>query len=123
MTEQEEFILDAVLRGEPFICCHDGYAYFLGPEAPDRLNWQYAIDWCKSLGDEYELPNKEVLNECFKNDSIRKEFKRGGWYWSSTVHEKYGSRIWGQSFDSGYQNDYHHEGIYFVWAVCNIKIC
>ena len=88
MTEQEQLILDGVLRDEPFICVHDGYSYFLGPEAPTELDWQDAIDWCKSLGDEYELPSKEIINTCFKNKIIRKEFKRV-WYWSSDENHRY----------------------------------
>ena len=98
MTEQENLSLDGVLRNEPFICCHDGYAYFLGPEAPTKLNWQSAIDWCKSLGDEYELPSKEILGECYENEIIREDFKCGGWYWSSTVHKKYKNNAWLQDF-------------------------
>jgi len=124
MTEQEEFILDAVLRGEPFICCHDGYAYFLGPEAPDRLLWQDAIDWCKSLGDEYELPSKEILNECWMNESIREEFS-SEWYWSSTVYENYdnyANYAWDQSFYDGIQNNVNQAFTSYVRAVRKIKI-
>jgi len=102
MTEQEHIILDCVLRGESFICCQDGYAYFLGPEASTLLIWQDAMDWCKSLGDGHELPSKEILNECYENESIREEFKQK-WYWSSTVHDEYTYYFWGQSTLTGNQ--------------------
>ena len=122
MTELEHLILDGILRNEPFICCHDGYAYFLGPEAPDRLNWKDAMDWCKSLGDGYELPTKEVLNECYKNESIRKEFKGGWWYWSSTVHEKYKNGAWFQYFTNGNQNYSSQAYTYYVRSVRRVAI-
>jgi hypothetical protein len=122
MTEQENLILDGVLRDEPFICCHDGYAYFLGPEAPTELNWQDAINWwCKSLGDEYELPSKEILNECYENESIRKEFVQY-WYWSSTVYEKYDNCAWCQDFDTGFKDYSYQSRMSYVRAVRKIKI-
>ena len=115
MTELEHLILDGVLRNEPFICCHDGYAYFLGPEAPTRLNWQDAMNWCKSLGDEYELPTKEVLNVCCENESIRKEFLPD-WHWSSTVHGNNDNGIL-QYFPSVYLGDAPRSNIYCVRSV------
>ena len=122
MTEHEHLILDGVLRNEPFICVYDGYAYFLGPEAPTELDWQDSIDWCKSLGDGYELPNKEVLTECWKNESIREEFYHE-WYWSSTVHKTYKDCAWVQNFGFGFQgNDYQTSSYYYVRAVRKIKI-
>ena len=86
MSDQEQLILYGVLRGETYICCIEGHAYFLDRGLPPTpcLNWKAAINWCESLGDEYELPSKEVLNACYENDSIRKEFTEG-WYWSSTT--------------------------------------
>ena len=122
MTDQEHLILDGVLRNESFICCQDGYAYFLGPEVPDRLNWQDGMNWCKSLGDEYELPSKEVLNECYKNKSIRKDFKCGGWYWSSTVHKKYKNDAWLQYFYTGYQGLSTQTPTLYVRAVRRVAI-
>ena len=121
MTEQEQLILDGVLRNEPFICCYDGYAYFLGPDAHTLLNWQYAINWCKSLGDEYELPSKEVLNECYKNKSIRKEFKPY-MHWSSTRSE-IEDHAWAQGFKSGIRtHDSIHVRFFGVRLVRKIKI-
>ena len=121
MTEQEEFILDAVLRNEHFICVFDGYAYFLGPEAPTKLNWQDAIDWCKSIGDGYELPSKEILNECWVNKSIRREFKPS-WYWSSSVYEKYKDNAWYQHPIYGGQYTNNPALTLYVREVRKIKI-
>ena len=121
MTEQEQLILDGVLRNEPFIGVFDGYAYFLGPEAPIELNWQDAIDWCKSLGDGYELPIKEILNECYQNEPIREEFKKS-WYWSSTVYENYDNDAWIQGFTSGPQSSLNQPYPLYVRAVRKIKI-
>ena len=121
MTEQEQLILDGVLRNEPFICCHDGYSYFLGPEAPTELDWQDAMDWCKSLGDSYELPSKEIIIECYKNESIRKEFKRV-WYWSSTVDGRYKNSAWLQHFYNGTQSNEKQALTLYVRAVRKIKI-
>jgi len=118
MTEQENLILDGVLRGEPFICVHDGYSYFLGPEAPEMLNWNEVVEWCKSLGDEYELQSKEILNECYQNESIRKEFKPF-WYWSSTVDEYYACI---HDFKTGLQYNIAQDHTRYVRAVRKIKI-
>jgi hypothetical protein len=62
------------------------------------------MDWCKSLGDEYELPSKEILNECYENESIRKEFKPC-LHWASTKSE-IEDQAWAQGFNSGIRT--HH---------------
>ena len=121
MTEHEQLMLDGVLRNEPFICCQDGFAYFLGPEAPNDLTWQDAINWCKSLGDYYELPSKYILNACYENKSIRKEFVPY-WYWSSTVHYKYADCAWSHYFYDDIQSYYGQALALFVRAVRKIKI-
>ena len=122
MTEQEQFILDGVLRDEPFICVHGGYAYFLGPEAPTKLNWQDAMTWCKSLGDDYELPSKEILIECYENESIRKEFFNHNWYWSSTMYEKYKNHAGHHHSRIGVQYGSDTPNTHYVRAVRKIKI-
>ena len=120
MTENDQLILDGVLRNEPFIGVFDGFAYFLGPNSTTRLKWQDAMDWCKSLGDEYELPNKEILNECYKNESIRKEFKQM-WYWSSTVYDRFKGRAWFQFFYDGFHHTNFQENTQSVRAVRKVK--
>ena len=103
MTEEEQLILDGVLRNEPFICCHDGYAYFLGPDSYASLTWQDAIAWCKSLGDDYELASIEIIAECYQNERIRTEFG-ATWYWSSTIHERHHNSAWSLHIATGGQN-------------------
>jgi len=121
MTEQEQLVLDGVLRNEPFIGVYDGYAYFLGPASPTELDWQDAMSWCKSLGDEYELPTKEILNACWMNESIREEFLPN-WYWSSTFYVMLKDRSCVQSFDDDDQATSHHTFMHCVRAVRKIKI-
>ena len=121
MTEQEQLMLDGVLRDEPFICVHDGYAYFLGPEAPTKLNWLHAMNWCKFIGDGYELPNKEVLTECYKNKTIKEEFKPVG-YWSSTADEKYKAYVWFRDFGVGHLVSSIHTNFFYGRSVRKIKI-
>ena len=67
----------------PIITTIDGIEYRLGPESPNRLTWDEAIDWCESVGG--ELPSREVLLICFINETIRANFKRD-YYWSSTEY-------------------------------------
>ena len=84
-----------------YICTKDGYAYFLGPQADKKLSWQEAINWCQSLGSDYKLPNNDILNECYKNPELRKQFNTD-YYWSSS---EYSSTIaWFKSFHDGYQD-------------------
>ena len=80
MTELEELILDGVLRNEPFICVHDGFAYFLGQCSSGLFDWNDAMDGCKSLGDDWELPSTEILTMCTAKNFLIE----GQWYWSSS---------------------------------------
>ena len=74
-----EYALTAVVK-EPLICNLNGVDYFLGPESPDELNWEEAVKWCKSLGDGYELPSREILL------TVMVQLPCAGWkeglYWS-----------------------------------------
>jgi len=121
MTEQEHIILDGILRDDPFSGVYDGHVYFLGAESPERLDWQDAMNWCKSLGDGYELPSKEILIECWVNKSIRREF-RPSWYWSSSVYGKYKNCFWNQSFNYGGQYTNNQAITLYVRSVRKIKI-
>ena len=90
---------------EPLICTLDGYQYFLGPEAPDKMPWEDAIEWCQGLNvgteDEYELPERQVLLACFMNENNRKKFCVDV-YWSSSEFDS--SFAWVQSFANGAQS-------------------
>jgi hypothetical protein len=83
----------------PTICELNGSRWVLGPEAPEDLNWNDSIAWCKSVGG--ELPPREVLLMCYLNDDIKKEFTAPN-YWSST--EFSATYAWGQNFLNGFQN-------------------
>ena len=83
------------------------------------MTWLDAFEWCKSLGNEFELPSKEVLNACYQNENICKQFKLG-WYWSSTMHSE--NLSWGQCFITGYQTDYEHDNNSYVRAVRKVVI-
>jgi len=86
MTEQENLILDGVLRGEPFICCHDGFAYFLGPTSHTTMTVYDALEWCNALGDDYCLPTHFIKT---KMHNTVGDISRLG-FWSGEV--KYSER-------------------------------
>ena len=108
---------------EPLICTLDGYQYFLGPEAPDKMPWEDAIEWCQGLNvgteDEYELPDRQVLLACFMNENSRKKFCVDA-YWSSS--ENYSTNAWKQDFTNGIQNYYNKTNDYRVRAVRKVAI-
>lgn len=82
----------------PVICTLDGYNWLLGPEAPERLNWDEAKKWGQSVGG--ELPPREILLICYLKTEIRITFKPQ-WYWSST--EFSATYAWVENFSDGYQ--------------------
>ena len=90
-------------KPEPLICAFDGYEYYLGPQAPEQMAWADAIEWCKSLGEDYELPTRIVLLACYANTAIRQEFDTDDWYWASTDLEFTATNAWKQTFSNGYQ--------------------
>ena len=109
-TEQEEELL---------ICELNGCQYFLGPEAPEEMTWQEAIEWRKSLDDEYELPNRIVLLACFMNPVTKQKFKET-WYWSSTGSNA--THAWCQLFNNGNQLSNPKRSNFRVRAVRRVGI-
>lgn len=104
---------------EPLICTLDGVQYFLGPQAPDTMTWQDAMDWCKSLGDGYELPNRQVLLACFENEDVRTQFMADD-YWSSS---EYSTTVAGyQDFGNGDQVNSNKTGNGYVRAVRRVTL-
>ena len=99
---------------EILICELDGYRYFLGPEAPEAMDFDNAIKWCHGLGKGFELPNRIVLLACFMNHEIKPKFKEA-FYWSST--EFHSSTAWYQFFANGNQSNSHKHIYHFVRAV------
>ena len=101
----------------PTIVEINGSRWVLGPEAPEELNWQDAVAWCKSVGG--RLPSREVLLMCYVNDDIKKEFT-ATYYWSST--EFTAAYAWGQNFGNGYQSSYGKATANIVRAVRRLDI-
>ena len=93
------------------ICELNGYRYYLGPEAPNVMNWDEAKKWCEDQG--FELPSREVLLQCYCK--LKDKFNINGWYWSS---DEFGATYaWVQSFSYCAQ-DFSGKGLnYIVRAV------
>lgn len=81
------------------ICTIDGVKWTLGDEAPERMNWHDAKDWCKSVGQ--QLPPREVLLVAYINPEIRGSFANS-LHWSSSEDDS--SNAWSQNFNYGSQN-------------------
>ena len=80
------------------ICTINSTKWLLGDEAPERMTWQDAKDWCESIGQ--ELPPREVLLMAYLNPELRGNFANS-YYWSST--ENGSSLAWYQLFYNGNQ--------------------
>jgi hypothetical protein len=81
----------------PVICELNGQRWHLGPESPEPMAWDGAIEWCKSVGG--ELPPRTILLECYLNKHTEPLFEKV-WYLSSTEFEV---NAWKQNFFSGSQ--------------------
>jgi hypothetical protein len=101
----------------PVICKLNDVKWLLGPEAPEKMNWYEAIEWCRSVGG--ELPTREILLICYLNTEIRRKFKTE-WHWSST--ECSATLAWGQGFSYGYQGNGTKTGSDYVRAARAIKL-
>jgi hypothetical protein len=77
----------------PVICELNGYRWHLGPESPEPMAWDGAIEWCKSVGG--ELPPREIL--CMASLTFDWFGERP--YWSST--EFYATYAWVKHFRCG----------------------
>ena len=116
MSEQD--ILMGILDGT-YICTQNGYAYFLGTQADKTMTWHDAITWCESLGNEYELPNKDVLEQCYKKQEIKTQFNTD-FYWSSSEYSS--SDSWNQFFVNGYQYNSNKLNSCYVRAVRRLPV-
>lgn len=113
---------EVIENDEPLICTHDGYEYYLGPECPDDLPWQAAIEWCKNLGRDYELPDRLVTLAVCLNPETSRHLYTDSYYWTSTEVDT--SYAWHQYRDSGYPGgqDYSSKsGANRVRAVRKVK--
>lgn len=80
-----------------------GHHVILLPEHPkERMAWQEAMDWAKSVGG--DLPDR--IEQALLFDQKKVEFFEAG-YWSNTAHADYTYSAWYQYFDSGSQTYIH----------------
>lgn len=98
------------------ICTLNGVKWLLGDEAPERMTWQRAKDWCESIGQ--QLPPREVLLMAYLNPEIRSSFENN-YYWSSS--EDGSDFAWNQSFIIGNQLFSNKSNSLTVRAVRAIK--
>lgn len=87
----------------------------LYPEnAPKKMTWVEAMDYCKSLGEGWRLPTIYELFYIYKNKFIIKKC-----YWSNTEIDL--SSAWSFFFDDGDFNGDDKYGSLYVRAVRDIK--
>lgn len=96
------------------ICELNGYRYYLGPEATNKMNWSDAKKWCDDQG--HELPSREVTIQCFRK--FKDQFKTNDWYWSGDESDATGA--WRQSFSDGNQHLGYKNYNYHVRAVSKV---
>lgn len=99
------------------ICTLNGVKWILGDEAPERMTWKDAKDWCESIGQ--QLPPREVLFMAYLNPEIRGGFA-SNFYWSSSEDDS--NNAWSQNFNYGYQSNYDKYNTLPVRAVRAIKV-
>ena len=85
------------------ICELNGYRYYLGPEAPNKMKWDDAKKWCDDQG--YELPSREVMIQCYRK--FKDQFKTDYWYWIGD--EFNATYAWKQDFGDGFQFNYGYK--------------
>ena len=101
----------------PVVCQLDGFEYRLGPNADNDMLWADARKWCESVGG--ELPDRQVLLQCYMNNELKGTFKRD-YYWTSSdseFPELTDSHAWYQLFTNGTQNYNGKNTKYLVRAV------
>lgn len=78
-----------------FICELNGEKWYLGKEAPKKMNWGEATQWAAE--NDLILPPREILLMCYINKNTRRFFK-DIYYWSGTEYNS--SYAWFQSWCS-----------------------
>lgn len=100
-----------------FIVAWNGKRYYLGPEAEKTMYYEEAQEWCKSLGENYELPSRIVMLMCYNNKVLRERFKMDDYYWTSEEQEYNSAYGWVQGFFNGVQSYHRKDCTYRVRAV------
>lgn len=88
------------IEEEILICIIDDHRYFLGPEYDGELAWHAAKQWCESLGEGFELPNRSVMLEICTNKATASLLTQHSFYWTSTEDENDTSRAWLRHWNS-----------------------
>jgi len=112
-----------LLHGEHYaglIIGKDGepsYHLILVDGAVDKVTWQQALDWAKSI--KAELPTRREQALLYAN--LKEQFTEN-YYWSSETHAGYSGFAWIQDFDSGGQTYYSKATTYRARAVRRLVI-
>jgi len=95
---------------EPIII-EKNYKFELHPIiSNDKLKWDDAVAYAKSLGNDWRLPTIEECFIMYNNKLITEEA-----YWSSSENDNY--YAWSFGFSYGYALSYNKFNTYFVRAV------
>ena len=76
----------------------DHHVFLLAAKPDNKLNWDAAMEWAKSVGG--DLPTRNEQSLLFAN---AKEHFEYAWYWSNTPYAGYTDYAWVQDFGHGYQ--------------------
>ncbi len=101
------------------------YAY--NADAPDKMKWNDAVEYCDKLAKETSLPyhlptQKELMLMYIHKEAVNKalaeaggEPLKDGWYWSSTEYNN--NYSWGLNMGNGIYNYYSKNNYNYVRPV------
>ena len=97
--------------------------------SPDRMRWEEATNYAKSLGDGWRLPTiKELaslVDYSVLNPAISEPFvhcTETAVYWSSTTYADYTSYAWYVYFHNGYVDNSYKANSYYVRCVRSVEV-
>ena len=80
----------------------------------NRMNWNEALDYAKSLGEGWRLPTKEELKHAYDNNL---ECFSSSNYWSSSTYAQLTNFAWNVNFKYGLVNFYNKTLNFYVRCV------
>ena len=83
----------------------------------EKVTWQQALDWAKSIG--AELPSRREQALLYAN--LKEQFTEN-YYWSRETYADNSDYAWLQNFDNGYQNYNNKDNNYRARAVRRLVI-
>ena len=90
-VRQIGFTEDIIDQQNTFIDPSTGLMWQKKPDGKER-NWKNAKRYCESLDlkgfKNWELPSQPVLNMMLSKKDIFDDYKKDGWYWTSTLNSK-----------------------------------